>query len=51
MSFRINAKGKIVESPLPTIDKETLKKMESRTIANNPLLKGIKEKKVLVRAI
>ena len=41
MSFRISAKGKIIESPLPTIDKKTLKRMEDRVIVNNPLLKGI----------
>ena len=51
MSFRISAKGKIIESPLPTIDKKTLKRMESKIIVSNPLLNGIKDKKVLVKAI
>ena len=51
MSFRINTKGKIIESPLPTIDKKTLKRMESKIIVSNPLLNGIKDKKVLVKAI
>ena len=51
MSFRINTKGKIIESPLPTIDKKTLKRMESKIIVSNPLLYGIKDKKVLVKAI
>lgn len=43
MSFRISAKGKIIESPLPTIDKKTLKRMEDKVIVNNPLLMGIKK--------
>ena len=51
MSFRITPNGKIKESPLPTIKKETLKRMESKVIVNNPLLKGIKDKKVSVKAI
>lgn len=51
MSFRISAKGKIIESPLPTIDKKTLKRMEDKIIVNNPLLKGIKDKKVSIKAI
>ena len=51
MSCRISAKGKIIESPLPTIDKKTLKRMEDKVIVNNPLLKGIKDKKVSIKAI
>lgn len=51
MSFRISAKGKIIESPLPTIDKKTLKRMEDKAIVNNPLLKGIKDKKISIKAI
>ena len=51
MSFRISAKVKIIESPLPTIDKKTLKRMEDRVIVNNPLLKGIKDKKISIKAI
>ena len=51
MSFRISAKGKIIESPLPTIDKKTLKKMKNKVIVNNPLLKGIKDKKISIKAI
>jgi hypothetical protein len=51
MSFRIGAKGKVIESPLPSIKKETLKRMEDKVIVNNPLLKGIKEKKVSIKAI
>ena len=51
MSFRISAKGKIIESPLPAVDKKTLKRMESKVIVNNPLLKGIKDKKVSIKAI
>ncbi len=51
MSFRITTKGKIIESPLPSIKKETLKRMESKVIVNNPLLKGIKDKKVSIKVI
>lgn len=51
MSFRISAKGKIIESPLPAIDKKTLKIMEDRVIVNNPLLKGIKDKIISIKAI
>lgn len=51
MSFRISTKGKIIESPLPTIDKKTLKRMEAKVIVNNPLLNGIKDKKISIKAI
>ncbi len=51
MSFRITGKGKVTESPLPTIDKKTLKKMEKKIINYNPLLVGIKDKKLSIRAI
>ena len=51
MSFRINAKGKIIESPLPTIDKKTLKRMEDKVIVDNLLLKGIKDKKISIKII
>jgi len=51
MSFRISAKGKIIESSLPTIDKKTLKRMEDKVIVNNPLLKGIKDKKISIKVI
>ena len=51
MSFRITGKGKVIESPLPTIDKETLKKMEKKETTYNPLLIGIKDKKLSIRAI
>lgn len=51
MSFRISAKGKIIESPLPTIDKKTFKRMEDKVIVNNLLLKGIKDKKISIKAI
>ena len=51
MSFRISAKGKIIESPLPIIDKKTFKKMQNKMIVNNPLLKGIKDKKISIKAI
>lgn len=51
MSFRINTNGKIIESPLPAIDKKTLKKMENKVVTNNPFLKGIKDKKISVKAI
>lgn len=51
MSFRITGKGKVIESPLPTIDKKTLKKMEKKEATYNPLLIGIKDKKLSIRAI
>lgn len=47
----MNAKGKVIESPLPTINKKTFQRMESKIIINNPLLKGIKDKKILIKAI
>jgi hypothetical protein len=51
VSFRITDKGKVIESPLPAIDKKTLKKMEKRVIQPNPLLVGIKDKKISIKAI
>lgn len=51
MSYRITAKGKIIESQLPIIDKKTLKKMENKKISDNPLLSRIKDKKISIRAI
>lgn len=51
MSFRITGKGKVIESPLPIIDRKTLKKMEKKVIQPNPLLMGIKDKKISIKAI
>lgn len=51
MSFRITSKGKIIESPLPIIDEKTLKKMEKKIINYNPLLIGIKDKKLSIKVI
>lgn len=51
MAFRISPKGKIKESPLPRINRKTFIKMESRVIVDNPLLMGIKAKRVLIKEI
>ena len=44
MSFRITGKGKVIESPLPMIDKKTLKKMEKKELVNL-LKKEVSKKK------
>lgn len=52
MSYRISQKGKVVESPLPSINEKTLKKMQKEdSKTKNPLLAGIKTKEVSIRAI